>query len=267
MFNIQTAALSMSFATYLMSFILYVMNFFQAKKQFHQAAKIFISIAFIFTTVSVVTRTIEVGHLPFSSMFEFGLSFLWGALLAFLVIEFKFNLPGLGMFFTPLACFASMWLLTMNQEAAPLMPALRSNWLYIHVFTAIIAYGCFAVSFVTALMYLLKEQGLFDSFLPSLETLDNLTYKIISFAMPFMTLLIITGAIWAEDAWGNYWSWDPKETWSLITWLIYAGYLHTRLIVGWKGRRSIFFAILGFLAVLFTFVGVSYLLPGMHSYA
>ncbi|MTI81886.1 MAG: c-type cytochrome biogenesis protein CcsB [Firmicutes bacterium] len=265
--NVQTVVLSMSLASYLMSFVLYIINFFKSNSNISLVARIFVIIAFLSTTAAGISRTINVGHLPFSNMFEFGLCFLWGMVLAFLVVDFKYNLKGLGMFFTPVAAAMLMWLVSLDQSSSPLMPALRSNWLYIHVFTAIIAYGAFGVSYVLGIMYLLKEQGFLKKTLPSLDLIDTLIYKIISFAMPFMTLLIITGAIWAEDAWGNYWSWDPKETWSLITWLIYAGYLHTRLMGKWKGRRSVIFAIVGFLAVMFTFVGVSYLLPGLHSYA
>lgn len=261
-----TTVLFTSLAIYTMSFIMYAVNFFANKTNLQKVARLLTLIAFITTTTAVVLRTIEAGHLPFSNLFEFALSFLWGMSLVFLVVEFKYQPRGLGLFFTPLIISMAFWILSLNTGTSPLMPALRSNWLYIHVATAIIAYGAFAVSFTVAIMYLIKEQGLFNNLLPSLEKLDNLTYKIISFAMPFLTLLIITGAIWAEEAWGSYWDWDPKETWSLITWLIYAAYLHTRLLKGWKGRKTSIVAIIGFLAVMFTFVGVSYLLPGQHSY-
>lgn len=264
--NLTTVALTMALASYLVCCILFVAHFFNNKLHFYRTARIFSIIAFIAITLAIVLRTIEVGRLPLSNMFEFTLSFIWGMSLAFLVVEIKFRPRGLGVFFTPLTTFMVIWLLTMDQSSGPLMPALRSNWLYIHVFTAILSYGAFAVSFVVALMYLLKEQRIWHQRLPRLELLDDLIYKIISFAMPFLTLLIVSGAIWAEDAWGSYWSWDPKETWSLITWLIYAAYLHARFIGGWKGRKSAIFAIIGFMAVMFTFVGVSYLLPGQHSY-
>ena len=125
-------------------------------------------------------------------------------------------------------------------------------------------------------MYLLKwgkvdegqsnSKGIVARF-PALDVLDDLSYKVIGFAFPLLTLCIITGAIWANYAWGTYWSWDPKETWSLITWIIYAAYLHARLMYGWKGKRAAWMAIFGFAAVLFTFFGVNYLLPGLHSYA
>lgn len=151
-------------------------------------------------------------------------------------------------------------------------PALKSYWLAFHVITAIFAYGGFAVSFGLGLMYLLKtcysgyDGGMVSRF-PDAEVLDELSYKLIIFAFSFLTLVIITGAIWAEYAWGTYWSWDPKETWSLITWIIYAGYLHARLMYDWKGKRAAWLNIFGFIAVLFTFFGVNYFLPGLHSYA
>ena len=160
-------------------------------------------------------------------------------------------------------------------QAVP--PALKSQWLTFHVLTAMFAYGAFAVSFGLGIMYLLKlskenkgkkssSQGIVSRF-PTLEVLDELAYKVVGFAFPLLTLCIITGAIWANYAWGTYWSWDPKETWSLITWIIYAGYLHARLMYGWKGKRAAWMAVFGFAAVLFTFFGVNYLLPGLHSYA
>ena len=156
--------------------------------------------------------------------------------------------------------------------AQAIPPALKSQWLTFHVITAMFAYGAFAISFGLGLMYLLKGRALAKSShktsrLPSLEFLDELSYKIVGFAFPLLTLCIITGAIWANYAWGTYWSWDPKETWSLITWIIYAGYLHARLMYGWKGKRAAWMAVFGFLAVLFTFFGVNYFLPGLHSYA
>lgn len=179
--------------------------------------------------------------------------------------------------------------------AQAIPPALKSQWLTFHVITAILAYGAFAVAFGLGVMYLLKyrlapvnadkahnldkankenkenkaseETAGFISRFPPLDTLDELAYRVVGFAFPLLSLCIITGAIWANYAWGTYWSWDPKETWSLITWIIYAGYLHARLMYGWKGKRAAWMAVFGFAAVLFTFFGVNYFLPGLHSYA
>ena len=147
------------------------------------------------------------------------------------------------------------------------MPALKSNWLMAHVLTAVVAYGFLAVSFALGLMFYWRQglQGV--TTLPSLERLEAMTHQAIVAAMPFLTLLIITGAVWAEYAWGTYWRWDPKETWSLVTWIIYAVYLHGRLSRGWRGRKAVNWALGGFLAVIFTFIGVNLLLSGLHSYA
>lgn len=135
-----------------------------------------------------------------------------------------------------------------------------------HVATAILAYSAFALAFGMAVMYLIQER-IETARIPALKTLDQVTYRTIAFGFLMQTALIITGAIWAQIAWGRYWGWDPKETWSLITWLIYAAYLHTRVTMGWRGHRSALVAAIGFIAVIFTFIGVSYLLPGLHSYA
>ena len=151
------------------------------------------------------------------------------------------------------------------------MPALRSNWLAFHVSTAIISYGAFGVSFAVSLIFLVRERikdGTFwDTHIPPKEKLDMISYRAVSLGLLFLTFVIITGAIWAERAWGSYWSWDPKETWSLVTWLIYALYLHLRIGRGWRGRSAAIFAVIGFICVIFTYIGVNTFLPGIHSYA
>jgi cytochrome c-type biogenesis protein CcsB len=158
---------------------------------------------------------------------------------------------------------------TLPSEAAPLMPALQSIWLQFHVFTAIVAYGAFGLSCCAGVIYLLKgrlkERGLGPS-LPGLEKIEEMLHWSVVIGFSFMTLVLITGAVWAEEVWGSWWSWDPKETWALITWLIYAGYLHARKSYGWSGKKAALMAVIGFAAVLFTLFGVSLLLPGYHSY-
>ena len=158
-----------------------------------------------------------------------------------------------------------------SKDVKALMPALRSNWLGFHVSTAIIAYGAFGVSFVLSIIFLvrdrLKDDGFLARHIPTREVLDMISYRSVSLGLLFLTFTIITGAIWAERAWGSYWSWDPKETWSLVTWIIYATYLHLRLRRGWQGRAAAVFAVVGFVCVLFTYLGVNTFLPGIHSYA
>ncbi|MDR3543662.1 MAG: c-type cytochrome biogenesis protein CcsB [Desulfosporosinus sp.] len=238
-------------------------------------------IAVIVNTVAIILRMVTSGHPPLSNGYEFLLTFCLGIMAVYLYAEFRYNLRSLGAFVMPIPFFLLMFIImSMGPEeriAQAVPPALKSQWLTFHVITAMFAYGAFAVSFGLGIMYLLKlsqedngykssRQGVVMRF-PALEVLDELAYKVVGFAFPLLTLCIITGAIWADYAWGTYWSWDPKETWSLITWIIYAGYLHARLMYGWKGKRAAWMAVFGFAAVLFTFFGVNYFLPGLHSYA
>jgi cytochrome c-type biogenesis protein CcsB len=153
----------------------------------------------------------------------------------------------------------------VDSRIKPLMPALKSNWLLIHVVTCFLGYAAFTLGFGVAMLYLAREWRPRPS-LPPQPQLDRLLYQTTMIGFLLLTLGILTGAVWAEQAWGRYWSWDPKETWSLITWLIYATLLHARLVKGWQGRRIAWLGVLGFMAVLFTYLGVSFLLPGLHSY-
>jgi cytochrome c-type biogenesis protein CcsB len=151
------------------------------------------------------------------------------------------------------------------------MPALQSNWLAFHVITCFFGYAAFAVSFGISLLFLIQHRWEMISagigWLPNTKKLDEINYRAIVLGFPMLTVGIITGAAWANYAWGNYWSWDPKETWSLITWLIYAAFLHARITRDWRGRRMAILSLIGFMAVLFTYFGVSYILSGLHSYA
>jgi cytochrome c-type biogenesis protein CcsB len=161
----------------------------------------------------------------------------------------------------------------ISDRIKPLIPALQSNWLTSHVVTCFMGYAAFTVAFGCGLIYLLKnkEKGNvekpagFSGKLPAFVTLDTLIYQSITLGFVFLTIGIMTGSIWAHYAWGSYWSWDPKETWSLITWLVYAILLHSRYVRGWRGKRMAILAIIGFVCVLFTYLGVNYL-PGLHSY-
>jgi cytochrome c-type biogenesis protein CcsB len=158
----------------------------------------------------------------------------------------------------------------ISDKIQPLLPALKSNWLIAHVMTCFVGYAAFAIAFGLSGMYLLKGRqtgasGSLLSHLPDAGVLDELNHQMVMFGFLFLTVGIITGAVWANSAWGRYWGWDPKETWSLITWFVYATVLHARLMRGWHGKRIAFLSIAGFIAVLFTYFGVNYL-PGLHSY-
>ena len=253
-----------------------------SKKEFvGQFATFLTIIALVASTAAIILRMIISGHAPLSNGYEFILTFVWGIMAVYLFAEVRYKLRSLGAFVMPIPFLLLIFIImSMGPEeriAQAIPPALKSQWLTFHVITAMLAYGAFAISFGLGIMYLLKwskegkgeklnSKGIVSRF-PALEALDELSYKVVKFAFPLLTLCIITGAIWADYAWGTYWSWDPKETWSLITWIIYAAYLHARLMYGWKGQRAAWMVVFGFAAVLFTFFGVNYLLPGLHSCA
>lgn len=263
--NIESNFLFYAVGAYFLSMILYFLFAAFRKDIFAVSGKWTLIIGFILHSISIVARISASGRLPFANLYESMTSFAWGIVLIYLMVELMYKVKMVSIIAVPIAFLASLYATTLNKTIEPLMPALKSNWLLAHVGVAIVAYGVFAVSFGTAVLYLLNEY--FNiKWLPKKELLDELTYKLIAFAFPFMTLVIITGAIWAEQSWGTYWSWDPKETWSLITFLVYLGYLHTRLVLNWKGKVSAWFAVLGFCAVIFTYLGVSFFLTGLHSY-
>ena len=204
--------------------------------------------------------------MPLSNFYESLIFFAW-CLPALGLLAFRRYLKGylgalMAMLSTLLLAYASFG---VDSQIRPLMPALKSNWLLIHVVTAFLGYAAFALAFGTAILYLIQERRPRPS-LPPLPLLDSLIYRTTVLGFLLLTLGIATGAVWAETAWGRYWSWDPKETWSLITWFIYAALLHARHLKGWHGRRIAWLAVLGFMAVLFTYFGVSFLLSGLHSY-
>ncbi len=195
--------------------------------------------------------------------------------LAYLIAEYRFRIRALGVFVLPvvfiLMAFSSMPL--MPKEIVPLIPALQSQWLAWHVMLSFIGESAFAVAFGASIMYLLVNGAGKGSFFvrtfPSPETLDLLSYRAIMIGFPIFTIgALIFGAIWAKFAWGSYWGWDPKETWALITWIVYAVYLHARVLRGSRGKTAAaWISIIGFLATMFTLFGVNYLLSGLHSYA
>lgn len=229
-------------------------------------------IGFVLHNVATILRIMESGRLPFSNQYEFASSFTWGIVLCYLVLHFVYKFTAVGAFVMPLAFLMMGYASVLSKSVKPLMPALQSGWLNLHVGTAIISYGSFAVACGLSVMYLVdlkqKEKGVEKKnlALPDADVCDYLSYRVTAFGYLMLTLVIITGAIWAKSAWSRYWGWDPKETWSFITWIIYSVYLHLRFHRGWKGKAAAWFSVIGFICVLFTFVGVNILLPGIHSY-
>jgi len=217
--------------------------------------------------------TLGIGHAPLSNLYESLAFFALVIGVIYLVIEWRYKSRIIGVFCSPLA-FLAIAYASMSPDISdriqPLIPALKSNWLIAHVALCFFGYAAFAIAFGVSIMYLIRKPETAGnspllSRLPSLRVLDELNYQLIMFGFLFLSAGIITGAVWANSAWGRYWGWDPKETWSLITWFIYATLLHAKLMRGWHGRRIAFLSILGFFAVLFTYFGVN-LLPGLHSY-
>ena len=279
--SLETSAFYGMVMAYTLGMLLYWIWIGSKRELIGRFATYLTAIGLVANTAAILLRMYISGHPPLSNGYEFILTFVWGIVAVYLFAEVRYKLKALGAFVTPISFLLLMFIImSMGPEeriAQAVPPALKSQWLTFHVVTAMFAYGAFAVSFGLGVMYLLKlskgedgkkssSQGIISRF-PELDKLDELAYKVVGFAFPLLTLCIITGAIWANYAWGTYWSWDPKETWSLITWIIYAGYLHARLMYGWKGKRAAWLAVFGFAAVLFTFFGVNYFLSGLHSYA
>lgn len=217
------------------------------------------------------------GHAPLTNMYESLVFFAWCTTLLYLYLEYRYKARVVGAFVLPCAAVAMAYASfsdRIDDRINPLIPALQSNWLIAHVVTCFIGYAAFAVAGGLGLMYLIKRRAVqrqapADSIggsLPELRVIDDLTHRTIVFGFLWLSAGIITGAVWANEAWGTYWSWDPKETWSLITWFFYAITLHARYTRGWNGDRLAVLALCGFASVLFTYLGVNLLLSGLHSY-
>jgi cytochrome c-type biogenesis protein CcsB len=229
-------------------------------------------------TAGIVMRWVEsyslgIGHAPLSNLYESLVFFAWSIAIIYLFVERKVKNRVIGAFTMPLAFLVLAYASLspgISNRIQPLLPALKSNWLIAHVIACFIGYAAFAIAFGISIMYLMRQKesssqsSLLDRF-PTANALDDLTHQMVMFGFLFLSAGIITGAVWANSAWGRYWGWDPKETWSLITWFVYATLLHAKMMRGWHGRRIAYLSIIGFGAVLFTYFGVN-LLPGLHSY-
>jgi cytochrome c-type biogenesis protein CcsB len=267
---------------YLFASLAYLLLLVFRKDAFGRLATWITLIVLGLQTWGIIWRWIEsyqlgIGHAPFSNLYESLIFFAWTIAFIYLWIEFKTGLKTIGAFTLPFA-FLSMAYASfspdMNTRIQPLLPALKSNWLIAHVVTCFLGYAAFAVSCGLAFMYLLRGKNTEKAgsvagsagFLPEQTVLDDLVYQTVIVGFLLLTVGIATGSIWAHSAWGTYWSWDPKETWSLITWLVYATLLHARMMKGWHGKRIAWFSIIGFACVLFTYFGVNFILSGLHSY-
>ncbi len=245
----------------------------RTQKRIEHAAFAFLVIGFAVHLVALLLRYFVAGYTPITSLHE-SLSFF--ALCTagfFLFLRSVYKIDGLGAIFLPAVSILLLAALAISGDVRPLPPVLRSYWLPVHTVFAFIGNAIFLAGFLVSLVYLVMERSIKKKTMhgvthrfPSLETLDRVNYKCMSYGFPFLTIAIITGSIWAQLAWGSYWNWDQKEIWSLITWIVYAILIHNRLAIGWRGRRTAYMMIAGFVSVLVTFVGVNLFLGGLHSY-
>jgi cytochrome c-type biogenesis protein CcsB len=279
----------------------------------------FVCVANVLITTILGSRWLDNGYFPLSNLYESLLFFSWGVTAIIVIVEYKTKLVLVGAVATPLAmfvtAFATLSLPEGMQKAAPLVPALKSNWLMMHVSIMMLSYSTLIIGSLLSILFLVltrgkdvkikgnslgsKQSGLVESDnreeplrdatigvltlsnanvnrlstsllnpqrLTLLESLDNLSYRIIGFGFPLLTIGIIAGAVWANEAWGSYWSWDPKETWALITWLVFAAYLHARITKSWQGKNPAILASIGFVVVWICYLGVNFLGKGLHSY-
>lgn len=220
---------------------------------------------------------ISIGHAPVSNLYEVFVFFCCITTMIYLALEKKYQVKSLGAILLPLVSagvFFGIWLDSIGQsDIKPLVPALQSYWMKIHVPMNFVGYGSFAVASAAGVLYLIREMienksqnSHYLTIMPTLKQLDELGYKAVAIGFPAFTLATILGAAWAAEAWGGYWSWDPKETWALIVWLVFGAYLHVRVTHGWSGRALAWWTVVGFGVTVFCFVGVNMYLSGLHSY-
>ena len=276
LFNITTIA-------YFAAMVVFIVFLTSRTKAVGLVATLICWVGFVANTAAIGMRWYEAYAMgyeqaPLSNLYESVVFFAWAILMIYLLFDLKYQQRAIGAFVLPFAFGGMIWAQwSLDATIQPLVPALQSNWLTYHVFTCFIGYAAFAMACGVSIMYLIKAGkeeksaekspagGLLGLF-PSVKVLDDLNYKAIMVGFPMLTLGIITGAAWANYAWGTYWSWDPKETWSLIVWFIYAAFLHARFTRGWVGKRAAWLSIFGFAATIFCYLGVNLVLSGLHSY-
>ncbi|NJP25489.1 cytochrome c biogenesis protein CcsA [Microbispora hainanensis] len=215
----------------------------------------------------ILTRGIAVDRWPWANMYEFVVAICFAAVTAFLVLLIRQPIRFLGAFVTVTSALGlGFAVLFLHVQAGPVMPALHSYWIAIHVTAAIVASGLFILAGVCAILYLIRRDGR-PSVLPSRESLERVAHRAIVISFPIWTFAVIAGALWADRAWGRYWGWDPKEVWAFVTWVVYAAYLHARATAGWRGKAAMIVSLVAFGCLLFNLIGVNIFFSGLHSYA
>jgi cytochrome c-type biogenesis protein CcsB len=248
---------------------------FSRTERVGRLASAFMVLGFLLLTVAVIFRGISAHRVPWGNMYEFSITGAFAFSGAYLFALKKYKLRWLGL---PVSLAVLLTLGTaitlLYRPSAPLVPALKSTWLVIHVSAAIISGGVFLLANCVAAAYLIldryEQKGVrpvWAQKLPSLEILDNLSYRLVALVFPLWTFAVIAGAIWAESAWGRYWGWDPKETWAFITWVAYAAYLHARVTVGWRGRKAAWLCLFAGSTFLFNYIYINVWGTGRHTYS
>ncbi len=292
----EPTLLTVAYFCFLAATVVYVLHLIRGNVWIARGVTGIGLIGFLALSGGLVVRGIQAGHWPLTSTYEFCLVFVWSIVSVYLLLEWDMGTRAGGPFVLAIAfllfTYARVGIPTGAKAVQPLLPSLRTLWLQLHVVTAALAYGSFATACGAGIMYLSKEFSIRRSEaqgeggtasdagetrpyafepLPALSLIDKFGFRAVSFGYPWLTLAIITGAIWAQIAWGRYWNWDIKETWALITWLVYTLFLHARVLKGWRGRPVALLSIAGFIVVLFTFLGVGWLarqvgLESLHVY-
>ena len=271
---IYTSLLSGALSLYTLSMVTGFVHLFRPLAKALPWSRNSILAGFVLHLLAFLWRCIQAQALAVTNLHE-SLSFFALLLaLAFFLVNHKKPVPTLSTFTSPLLTIFTLWALVTPHIIPPQPPILKSFWLPLHVLLSFAGNAFLALGCGGAVMYLLQERlikkkkikGIFRK-LPALQKLDELNYLCLRLGFPLLTLGIISGSVWASFAWGTHWSWDPKETWSLITWLLFAALLHGRMNSGWRGRKASLLTIIGFAAIMFTFLGVNLLLSGLHSYA
>jgi cytochrome c-type biogenesis protein CcsB len=291
-YQIDNYCLNISFLSLFMSMIFYwLIIAFPKKRFFCQIAQLEVVLANILLVYLLGYRWLKYSYFPLSNLYESLLFLSWSLTTLQLILEFKFKHKFIGAIASPIAtlilAFSNFFLPKYMHKISPLIPALKSNWLLMHVSVILISYAMLLIGSLLSILFLFlshnnksnytKNDNLTTSSnhtlilknedkLNLLSTIDNLSYRIIGLGFPFLTIGIISGAVWANEAWGSYWSWDPKETWALITWIVFAIYLHTRINKSWQGKKSAMVAGFGFIVVWICYLGVNFLGKGLHSY-
>jgi len=262
-----------SLILYLASTVSYLLYLVVYKRIVEQIGYYTLISGLVVHLLATILRYIQAGYTPITNFHE-ALSFLALSIACvFLYMKREYKIDTMGSIIVPTISLLLIWASFYPSDIKPLPPVLKSYWLPIHTIFSFVGNAIFFIGFFVSVMYLITERSVkqkrssaLSHRLPSLEILDRVNYRCIAYGFPFLTIGIISGSIWAGFAWGSYWSWDPKETWSLITWIVYAILIHNRLAIGWRGRKTAYMMIIGFLSILFTFFGVNLLLGGLHAY-